>query len=192
MNGEIKCGARIRKRRTAQGLGIEDLSARTGLDAAYLEALENGEVTTSLGPLLKVALALGTRLGTFIDDELGSDVCLSRACACSSPEQAQQAARGKRSSFSFYSLGAHKTDRHMEPFYIEIRPDEPGAEHPLSSHEGEEFIVVARGRLLVVLGQERHELGPGDSIYFNSIVPHYVGCAGQEQTDIHAVLYFPA
>jgi len=192
MNGEIKCGGRIQKRRLAQGLSYQDLAERTGLSEAYLEALEKGEVNTSLGPLLKVALALGTRLGTFIDDELGSDLCLVRACDCVTPDQAHQAARGKRSSFAFHSLGASKTDRHMEPFFIEIRPDAPGTEHPLSSHEGEEFIVVVKGQLEVILGQERHVLGPGDSIYFNSIVPHHVGCAGQEQTDIHAVLYFPA
>jgi transcriptional regulator with XRE-family HTH domain len=191
MIGEKKCGIRIRKRREFQGLSITDLADRTGLADSYIEAMEAGEINPSLGPLLKVALALGTRLGTFLDDEVGSDMCLVRAGDLEHDE-VQGAARGKRKTLRFHTLGAHKTDRHMEPFFIEIYPDEPGVAPELSSHEGEEFIVVISGRLRVDLGQKHHELGPGDSIYFNSIVPHHVGCAGQEKTDIHAVLYFPA
>jgi quercetin dioxygenase-like cupin family protein len=34
-------------------------------------------------------------------------------------------------------------------------------------------------------------LHPGDSIYYNSVVPHYVSCAGEEKATIYAVLYFP-
>ena len=80
----------------------------------------------------------------------------------------------------------------MEPFYIEIHPDEEAdAEKPLSSHEGEEFIVVVTGELEVLLGPDRHILGPGDSIYYNSVVPHYVGCGNAPQASIYAVLYFP-
>ena len=115
-----------------------------------------------------------------------------RAESLKEHDEAQAMARGKRKSLRFHSLGASKTDRHMEPFFVEIHPDPEGTVHPLSSHEGEEFILVTSGQLEVVLGQERHVLKPGDTIYFNSIVPHYVGCAGQEETAIHAVLYFPS
>ena len=192
MIGEKKCGMRVRKMRTEKAMTLETLAANTGLSVQYLELLENGDLKPSVGPLLKVALALGTRLGTFLDDEIGSDVSLVRAAELETDDTASREARGKRRQLTFYSLGAHKTDRHMEPFFIEIYPDEPGASKELSSHEGEEFIVVRKGSLEVILGQERHVLVPGDSIYFNSVVPHHVGCAGQEITEINAVLYFPA
>jgi mannose-6-phosphate isomerase-like protein (cupin superfamily) len=91
----------------------------------------------------------------------------------------------------FHSLGAGKSDRHMEPFFIEILPEEEGTEKTLSSHEGEEFIVAVSGGVEVVIARETHILGPGDSIYFNSVVPHHVGCVGREPAEIYAVLYFP-
>ena len=47
------------------------------------------------------------------------------------------------------------------------------------------------GELEVLVGNERHILGPGDSVYFNSVVPHYVGCGNAAKTDIYAVLYIP-
>jgi transcriptional regulator with XRE-family HTH domain len=192
MIGERKFAQRIKKLRKNLGLSIEELAGRTGLDAQYLEALEHGKVDPSLGPLLKVSRGLGTRLGTLIDDEFGSDVCVCRAAEHTAGDEHLRSARKAHHSLHFHSLGAGKIDRHMEPFYIEIEPLDPAAPKPLSSHEGEEFIVVAHGEVEIVIGQDRHLLGPGDSIYFNSVVPHHVGAGGPAKSAIHAVLYFPA
>ena len=75
---KVKMGDRIRRYREARGLSRPELAQRTGLDEAFLALLEEEDVSPSLGPLLKVARALGVRLGTFMDDEIGSDICLLR------------------------------------------------------------------------------------------------------------------
>lgn len=187
-----KLGDRIRTYREGQELSREELSRRTGLSEDFLTALEEEDVTPSLGPLLKISLALGQRLGTFMDDCVDGDVCVTCRAELAEDDAVLRKARGKRAAFRYHSLGRAKTDRHMEPFFIEVYPDEdPAAEKPLSSHEGEEFIVVVAGELEVIIGQDRRILGPGDSIYYNSVVPHYVGCGNAEKTDIYAVLYIP-
>jgi len=187
-----KLGDRIRTYREGQELSREELSRRTGLSVDFLTALEEEDVTPSIGPLLKIALALGQRLGTFMDDAMDGDVCLTCRADRDEDDAVLRKARGKRAAFRYHSMGRGKTDRHMEPFFIEVYPDEDAAaEKPLSSHEGEEFIVVVTGELEVILGSERHVLAPGDSIYYNSVVPHYVGCGNAERTDIYAVLYIP-
>lgn len=99
-------------------------------------------------------------------------------------------AKNEPVALKFYSLGRGKSDRHMEPFFIEIFP-ESAKEKKLSFHEGEEFIVVVSGKVEVIYGQETHVLEPGDSIYYNSVVPHHVGCFGEAPASIYAVLYFP-
>jgi quercetin dioxygenase-like cupin family protein len=43
----------------------------------------------------------------------------------------------------------------------------------------------------VVYGKETHRLEPGDSIYYNSIVPHHVGTLDDTTAAIYAVLYIP-
>jgi quercetin dioxygenase-like cupin family protein len=78
----------------------------------------------------------------------------------------------------------------MEPFFVELLP-ESSRNGELSSHEGEEFIVVVQGQVEVVYGRETHRLAVGDSIYYNSIVPHRVGCVGDAPAAIYAVLYIP-
>jgi mannose-6-phosphate isomerase-like protein (cupin superfamily) len=98
--------------------------------------------------------------------------------------------KDKPVSLRFYSLGSGKSDRHMEPFYVELLPESEKA-RDLSSHEGEEFIVVYAGRVEVTYGTETVVLEAGDSIYYNSIVPHYVSCKGAQPAAIYAVLYIP-
>lgn len=55
----------------------------------------------------------------------------------------------------------------------------------------EEFIVIVSGVVEVIYGNETYELKPGDSIYYNSVVPHYVSCVGEEKAEIYAVVYIP-
>ena len=186
-----KIGARIKGFRERKNISLDDLAQRTGLDPDFLRAVEEENLYPSLMPLLKIARGLGLRLGSFLDDQASRDPVLVRVGE-REEELTMLKGKDKRASLRFHSLGKGKADRHMEPFFIEIIPDDSGEEPKLSSHEGEEFIVVTSGRLLLIYGAERHELAPGDSIYFNSVVPHHVGAIGPDQAEIYAVLYFPA
>ena len=182
-------GRRIKRYREMNEISLEDLAARTGLQLSFLKSLEEDSVYPSLGPLLKVARGLGVRMGTFLDDELGHDPLIVRL---GQREAGLNMLGGKDCpvDMKFYSLGRGKTDRHMEPFFVEIMPS-ACSERKLSSHEGEEFIVVHDGAIEVTYGREVLTLSKGDSIYLNSIVPHHVACSGDSPASIYAVLYFP-
>lgn len=167
----------------------EDLAERTGLDLNFIQSVEEDSIYPSLGPLLKVARALGTRLGTFLDDQVSQDPLVIRR---TERKDELSMLRGKERpvDLRFYSLGRGKSDRHMEPFFVEILPESAEDKKP-SSHEGEEFIVVISGEVEVLYGQELHVLRSGDSIYYNSVVPHYISCRGVEKAEIYAVIYIP-
>jgi transcriptional regulator with XRE-family HTH domain len=184
-----KLGSRIRTFRERLEISREELARRSGLDPSYIKAIEEEDLYPALGPLLKVARGLGVRLGTFLDDEPGSDPLVVRA-ADYRDEMALHRAGGRPASLRFFSLGKGKPDRHMEPFFIQALPED-APEKPLSSHEGEEFIVVVSGEIEILYGQERYVLGAGDSIYLNSVVPHHVSCHGSREARIFAVLYYP-
>ncbi|MGE4506135.1 MAG: helix-turn-helix domain-containing protein, partial [Desulfovibrionaceae bacterium] len=68
-----KVGQRIRSFREKAELTLNDLAARTGLDEPFLKAIEDEDCYPSLQPLVKIARALGVRLGTFLDDQVSSD-----------------------------------------------------------------------------------------------------------------------
>jgi transcriptional regulator with XRE-family HTH domain len=183
-----KLGERVRKFRELKTVSRDELAERTNLTTEFLRAVEEEDVYPSLGPLLKISRSLGVRLGTFLDDAVSRDPLIVRLAE---REEDFDMHTGKESpaAMKYYSLGKGKNDRHLEPFFIEIFPE--SGERKLSSHEGEEFLIVQSGRLEVIHGRETASLGPGDTIYYNSVVPHWVGAAGPGKTDIYAVLYLP-
>jgi quercetin dioxygenase-like cupin family protein len=75
----------------------------------------------------------------------------------------------------------------MEPFIVDIEKD---SEQPKSSHEGEEFIYVLEGAITVEYGKDTYTVKRGDSIYYDSIVPHRV--TAEADARILAVIYTPA
>jgi transcriptional regulator with XRE-family HTH domain len=184
-----KVGERIRAFREKQELSLADLADRTGLEESFLSAVETKDLYPSLGPLLKIARALGVRLGTFLDDHVSRDPLIVRVGERTS-EMAMRVDGSLNASHMYSSLGRGKTDRHMEPFFITMNPEHE-ADKKLSFHEGEEFIVVVSGQVQLTYGREVTVLNPGDSIYYNSVVPHNLSAAGAEPASIYAVLYFP-
>ena len=185
-----KLGGRIRSYRELQEMTREELAEQTDLSLDFITTLEEENVSPSLGPLLKIARVFGVRLGTFMDDEFGSDLSLVRDGDHSQDVRLRNSSSGD-SGLRFHPLGTGKTDRHMEPFIVELAPSEEPGEQAFSSHEGEEFFIVKEGQVEFIYGKDRYELAPGDSVYFNSIVPHHVAAMDQAPAVLYAVLYFP-
>ncbi len=184
-----KINLRIKSFMDAREMDVQALAKTTGLDLDFIKTMLDEDVYPPLGPLIKIARALGVRLGTFLDDQDSADPYIVRK-AEREAEFSVLGGKNKAAALNFYALGKGKSDRHMEPFFIEIMP-ESSEEKTLSSHEGEEFIAVTKGSIEVIYGKETHVLNAGDSVYYNSIVPHYVSCAGKEKAEINAVIYIP-
>jgi len=184
-----KLGARVKKFREERELSVEDLAEAAGVGVDMVEALEKDNIYPSLAPLQKIARAMNIRLGTFMDDVDVNDPLVVRK-ADQDTDLAMQKSKGKKAAFLYHSLGKGKADRNMEPFFIEVTP-EPEEDRNFSSHQGEEFIVVIKGKILIRYGQKEVILEPGDSAYYNSAVPHYVGACGDGPAEIYAVIYYP-
>ncbi len=183
MSQSIKIGKRIQTYRENLGMSIEDLSERTNLPVNLLNDFEDGRVAPAIGVMAKMARALGQRVGTFMDDQLAKDPVITR-----SAEREQGIASHKennQSHYRYHSLGAGKADRHMEPFYINISPAE---EKVTSSHEGEEFVVVTSGVVELIYGNDTHILNEGDTMYYNSLVPHCLSAIDGD-AKIYAVIF---
>ena len=184
--GEGKLGDRLRVYRERLELTTEMLSEKSGVSAAVITAVETGDVYPALGVLVKLSRALGQRLGTFMDDQYRPDPVIVRAGQRGSEKVSHKV--GASGGFEYFPLGRGKTDRHMEPFYIEIAGDAPAQ---ISSHEGEEFIVVVAGEVELEYGGEAVTLQAGDSVYYNSVVPHLVKASSGRPASIYAVVFTP-
>ena len=185
-------GERISEIRKTYSISREDLSERSGVTADLIAKIEEAGHIPDLAPLIKIARGLGVRLGTLLDDheQLGPVICRAGDAAASErfktglPEGAGSGHHG----MSFNALAADKNGRHMEPFIVTIEPD---AQQDKSTHEGEEFIYVIEGALKIEYGMNNDTLNAGDSVYYDSIVPHRVYSANSNPVKILAVIYTP-
>ena len=95
---------------------------------------------------------------------------------------------GTSGGYSYESLGHRKQDRRMEPFLVTLTPAETPQVEP-NHHIGEEFLFVLEGQVDVSLSGHTDVLNPGDSIYYDSNLPHAVSCHGDDPATIIAVIY---
>ena len=183
-------GFKIKGIRESKQMTVDELSERSGLSVEQIEQVEQDEYLPSLGPLIKIARALGVRLGTFMDDndELGPVV--SRADEHDSGISFSNGTVDARKHMEYHPLARQKAGRHMEPFVIDIQPSGE-QDYQLSAHEGEEFIYVLNGQVEVRYGKDNYVLQAGDSIYYDSIVKHHVHGVPGVAARILALVYIP-
>lgn len=178
-------GLRVKRARESQGLSIFDIYLRTDIDVGQLSEIEEGTVVPPLGTVIKMAKALDLKMDYFISGKEEKAYTIVRSDDREATSR-YDPSREKQYGYAYESLAPHKTDRTMEPFMVTLEPSE--VEEERSTHDGQEFIFVVQGEMEVRLGEEIHILKTGDSIYYDSTVPHLVKCHGKETTKILAVL----
>ena len=191
-NNNSFVGSKIKGIRESKNLSLEEIAESSGLTTDQISSIESGQTMPSLGPLIKIVRALGVRLGTFVDDNdaLGPVVCRAEDRERDSSISFSNGATDARKHMEYHPLAQQKAGRHMEPFIIDINPEE-NPDFQLSAHEGEEFIYVMQGEVEIVYGKETYLLKEGDSIFYDSIVKHHVHGAPGKSAKILAVVYIP-
>ena len=184
-------GTKIQNIRASKQLTIEDVCERSGLSREQVEEIENNEDVPSLAPLIKIARALGVRLGTFLDDETGREPVV---CRKNDRDDAKSVyfcdqETVERHPIQYHLLAENKADRHMEPFLIDLAPSKEADNFKFLSHEGEEFLYVLQGSVEVRYGKSTYFLGEKDSIYYDAIVTHYVHPVADTNAKVLAIIY---
>jgi transcriptional regulator with XRE-family HTH domain len=179
-------GRRVRLVREEKGMTTQDVGQRTGLSSKYLDQIEADQLSPPLGVLIKIAKALDMKLGRFISTGEVKPFTLVRKHERRIVSR-YTSAQGDQYGYTYESLAPDKKDRHMEPFMVTLVPSK--ARKELSTHEGQEFIYVLEGAMEVTLEDVTDVLYPGDSIYYDSVIPHLVRCHGDKEAVILAVLY---
>ena len=183
-------GRKIIALREAHDVSQEELAQRIGCSAEEMAIIEASPTVNGLAPLVKITSALGVRLGTLLDDDKGMGPAITRADELTGAHAKTSLETGTPSApLDFFSLAQGKVSRHMDPFIIDIAP---ATQEDVTSHEGEEFIYVMDGKVEIAYGKDVYVLDPGDSIYYDSIVPHQVRNGHNGLSRILACVYTPA
>ncbi len=183
-------GEKIKQIRELKKVSLEELAERSGIEITMVQKIEQEPNVPSLAPLIKIARALGVRLGTFLDDSDSYGPVVVRSGQHHQGLRFTSQTNDSREHLNFFSLAFDKAGRNMEPFIVDIEPGQQ-SDYMLSSHEGEEFIYVLNGEIEINYGKEIFILSKGDSIYLDSIVMHNVHANNNQAAQILAVVYAP-
>ena len=163
-------GPRFRRLRARRGLSLAQVARATGVSVGFLSALERGQMRSSVATLRRIARFYRTNILSLFATT-GENPRVVR------PEQRKvlETSAGVRMELLAWGNTA------MEPHMFRIKPG--GGSGESYAHEGEEFLYVLRGALEIWLNEEEHHsLKTGDSLYFESSMPHRWKNSGRTET----------
>jgi transcriptional regulator with XRE-family HTH domain len=184
---EMKIGERIRGLRKAKGLSLAEVAEQAGIAEETLNGIERHMVSPPLGNIVSLAKVFGISVGDFFGESGDSPYCIVRSGDRKTVSRFNST-DGKAGGYSYQSLGYKKKNRHMEPFLVTITPADAKQTEP-NQHIGEEILFVLEGKVEIRLLDQVEILNPGDSIYYDSTMPHVVSCHGPEPATMLAVIY---
>ncbi len=184
---KLHLGKKIRDLRLKSGFVLQDLSNRTGLSKPLLSQIEKEVVSPPVATLLKISKAFNVNIGFFFQDGDPEE----RVVLVRKDESKVIDSRyfGREESGYYYeALAFKKSKKFMEPFLVEFKRKKID-KLSYFSHEGEEFIYVLQGTLEFRTEDRHYLLDPGDSLYFESSIPHAYRAMGQGNAKALTVVY---
>jgi len=156
---------RIKDLREIDGLSAAQVAQKAGIDLADYEAYETGESDFSFSHLFNIAKVLGVDISDLLTGESPKlhGYILTRAD--------EGLIFKRRDQYVYHHLAYNFKDKLAEPFIVTVSED-GDKEKQAHSHEGQEFDYVLDGTLKIVLGGQELFLQKGDSIYYDSSLPH--------------------
>lgn len=177
-------GDRVKLLREAMGLSLRELARSSGVSAPMVSQVERGETSPTLAVANKIATGLNLTLSQLLRLDEEPHVVVVR-------ERHRRVVR---------------RDGHR---YAEVTPSLPGQRHSVSVHTlkpraatgglgdpplheagSRETAVVLEGSLVLVLGNEQYELGPGDAVTFDADLPHHFVNPGKKDTTFMATVTY--
>jgi transcriptional regulator with XRE-family HTH domain len=172
-------GRRIRTLRTERGLTLTGLAARVGITRSFLSSVERGVAYPSLMVLRSIAAALEVPVFLLFTAPESNGMVVRR--------NARKVIRPPGAPAS-YELVSPDLRRKIEMIIVRLKP---GVRSPAMAHQGEECALVLRGRVVMTIGDVEYELNEGDSIYYDSGLPHVARAAGDEPAEIVSAITPP-
>jgi len=171
-------GDLVRQLREARQWSPEELAQRTGQTPDFIQQVESDRMSPPVAFILRMAQAM----------EVDPSAFLSREEQAAIRDRRAQAYYQRTQNYSYTTLTPEAENSHLRAFMVTIEPHL--AHKPVAyKHEGEEFIFVIQGELEFTLGSKVTTLRQGESIHFNSDVPHKLKNLSSEPTRCLVVLY---
>lgn len=167
MDEQIKLIAeRLKGLREVLDLSAEEVVRDCNLSIEAYTQAESGEYDISVSMLQKIARRYGIALDAlmFGEEPKMNSYFLTRAGQGISIERTK--------AYKYQALAAGFINRTADPFIVTVEPKPEETPIQFNSHDGQEFNLVLEGRMMLNINGKELILNEGDSLYFNSKLPH--------------------
>lgn len=177
----MQAGEIIKKLRKERGMTLLELSQKSGVALATLSRIENGKMTGTLDSHADICRAFGMTL-----PELYRDLPSSKKTLDVQKSKAKHDVYIHDKKSSSEILASNVQNKKMMPVLIKIVKggQTPGEE----SRPGvEKFIYILGGKVEVNIGNDKYNLTRGDTLYFESSIPHHFKNAGPGEAELLSI-----
>ena len=167
MDEQIKqIAERLQGLREVLELTAKDIARDCDISEEEYRLAETGEFDISVSMLQKIARRYGVALDAlmFGEEPKMSSYFLTRAGKGTSIERTK--------AYKYQSLAAGFMNRNADPIIVPVEPKPDNEPIHYNSHSGQEFNLVLEGRMMLSIDGKDLILNEGDSLYFNSKLPH--------------------
>lgn len=173
-------GSRLRELRNSKKMSIAELSKLSDVSTGLISQIEREMVIPSVVSIWRLAQALDTNINYFFDENDADDKVIIR-------KNDHRVVIFHGNSSYYKLLSPSSPERLLDMTEITLKSGCAYEQVPLT-HDGEECGYVLKGQLTVILNGNEYILDEGDSIYFNSTLPHkYVNNGTEDCISIWAM-----
>ncbi len=164
---ETSVGEALKQFRTHENLTLAELAEVSGVSATMISKIERGQVSASLSTLDALAAAVGVPIANLF----ASTVERKEISYVAAGNGVEVRRAGSTYGHMYRQIGsASSSGAKVESFLITLTGQAAG--QPVFMHPGLEFIHMLEGRMNYRIGDEEYRLSPGDSLTFDSEMPH--------------------
>jgi transcriptional regulator with XRE-family HTH domain len=181
---ELEFGKKIRRLREDQQMTVRQLAQLVECTPSFISQIERDMANPTINTLKKISMVLGVSLVDFFEEEIHSNEI----------EKNFIVRKNKRKKFNSESEStviqllspSVMESKNIEMHLMAIEPG--GTSDKLYTNIAEEVGYVLKGKITIILGNDRFDLGEGDSIYFSGKIPH----GWENESNSEAVMLFAA
>lgn len=164
---EAAVGQALKQIRTSERLTLTELAQASGVSATMISKIERGQVSASLSTLQALASTIGVPIANFF----ASTVERKEISYVPAGNGIEVRRAGSTYGHRYRQIGsASSSGAKVESFLITLTEQAVG--QPVFMHPGLEFIHMLEGQMNYRIGDEEFQLSAGDSITFDSDMPH--------------------
>jgi transcriptional regulator with XRE-family HTH domain len=182
----LQISNKIREKRKERDITIQELADKAGVTKGFISQIENNRTVPSLAVLLSIIKSLNIDLNAFFD-ELQGENGETENVVVRKKEQYQDFQKENAKGFLYQRIFSTSVqDRHIDIVLLRLQKNSRRA---MVRTDAFEYKYVISGQVEYTIGEAKHLLQAGDSIYFDAREPHNPKNIGEEDA-VMLVIYF--